>query len=82
MRTDPQVLANNYTEQIHLEHIGETSMVGNLISFSETPATIKGVPPGLGADTESVLRDLGFSSDEIESVIQHADSEREKFDLG
>ena len=81
VRTDPQVLANNYTEQIHLEHIGETSMVGNLISFSETPATIKGVPPGLGVDTESVLRDIGFSSDEIKSVIQHADSEREKFNL-
>ena len=78
VRTDPQVLANEYTKRVHLEHIGETTIVGNLISFSETPAEVEGVLPGLGVDTETVLRELGFSSDETESVIRHATAEREK----
>ena len=78
VRTDPQVLANEYTKRVHLEHIGETTIVGNLISFSETPAEVEGVLPGLGIDTETVLRELGFSSDESESVIRHATAEREK----
>ena len=78
VRTDPQVLANKYTEQIQLEHVGETSVVGNLISFSETPASIGGAPRELGEDTQTILQDLGFSDEETESVIRHARREREK----
>jgi crotonobetainyl-CoA:carnitine CoA-transferase CaiB-like acyl-CoA transferase len=77
VRTDPQLLANEYLQQLHLQHVGETTIVGNLISFSETPASVEGILPALGVDTETVLRDLGFSSDETESVIQHATAERE-----
>lgn len=77
VRTDPQVTANSYVEQVQIEHIGETTMVGNLISFSETPAVAGGAPPGLGQHTESVLQELGFSAEEIGSVIQHATGERE-----
>lgn len=77
VRTDPQVIANNYVEKMHIEHVGETTIVGNLLSFSETPASTKGVPPRLGQHTESVLQDLGFSTDEITSVVQHATNARE-----
>jgi crotonobetainyl-CoA:carnitine CoA-transferase CaiB-like acyl-CoA transferase len=61
-----------------VKNIGETSVVGNLISFSGTPASIKGPPPDLGADTESVLIELGFTDEEIKSLIDHADSERRR----
>jgi crotonobetainyl-CoA:carnitine CoA-transferase CaiB-like acyl-CoA transferase len=60
-----------------MDHIGTTSIVGNLVSYSETPASTRGTPPELGADTESVLSDLGFTVSEIQSVIQHAASERD-----
>jgi len=78
VRTDAQILANSYVETIEVKNIGETSVVGNLISFSGTPASIKGPPPDLGADTESVLIELGFTDEEIKSLIDHADSERRR----
>jgi|TARA_B100000315_G_scaffold254372_1_gene295304 crotonobetainyl-CoA:carnitine CoA-transferase CaiB-like acyl-CoA transferase len=77
VRVDPQSIANNYIEPMQMDNIGTTSIVGNLVSYSETPASTRGAPPQLGADTESVLSDLGFTATEIESVIQHASSERE-----
>lgn len=77
VRVDPQSIANNYIESIQMDHIGTTSIVGNLVSYSETPASTRGTPPELGADTESVLSDLGFTVSEIQSVIQHAASERD-----
>ena len=82
VRTDPQVIANNYVEKMRIEHVGETTIVGNLIDFSETPASTRGVPPELGQHTTSVLQDLGFSADEITKVIQHAAKEREQLLAG
>lgn len=77
VRTDPQVLENNYIETVNVDHIGETSVVGNLMTFSETPSRTHGAPPNLGADTQSILTDLGFSQEDIQSVIDHAQKERQ-----
>ena len=76
MRVDARVLANNYIESVDVKHIGKTTVVGNLMTFSETPSSTHGGPPDLGADTESVLTRLGFSADEIKTVIDHAQTER------
>jgi formyl-CoA transferase len=76
IRIDPQVIANRYVESVKVKNVGETPVVGNLISFSDTPASIKGGAPELGADTESVLTSLGFTNDDIKSVVEHADNER------
>lgn len=75
---DPQLIANNYIETMNIEHIGETTIVGNLVRMSETPPSTKGPPPVLGADTERILGELGFSPDEIQSVIEAADQAREE----
>ncbi|MGO9057074.1 MAG: CaiB/BaiF CoA transferase family protein [Candidatus Binataceae bacterium] len=37
--------------------------------FSRTPGTIQRPPSAPGADTESALRDWGFSSDEVERLV-------------
>ncbi|MCZ6771977.1 MAG: CoA transferase [Proteobacteria bacterium] len=76
VKVDAQVLANNYIESLEIKHVGTTSVVGNLMTFSETPSSTNGGPPDLGADTESTLSELGFSADEIKSVIDHAEAER------
>jgi crotonobetainyl-CoA:carnitine CoA-transferase CaiB-like acyl-CoA transferase len=76
VRVDAQALANNYIESMELAHVGKTSIVGNLMTFSETPSSTRGGPSDLGADTEATLTALGFSGDEIKSVVDHADAER------
>lgn len=77
VRVDPQALANHYIETLCIDHIGATSVVGNLMTFSDTPASTKGLPPELGADTKATLLELGLSEEQVKSVIEHAASERQ-----
>ncbi len=48
--------------------IGEYRVIGNPIRMSETPPSYRTPPPPLGADTDAVLRDLGFSVGEIQAL--------------
>jgi alpha-methylacyl-CoA racemase len=44
--------------------------LGIPVKFSRTPGAPQGPGPVLGADTEDVLRDAGFSADEIAELIE------------
>jgi crotonobetainyl-CoA:carnitine CoA-transferase CaiB-like acyl-CoA transferase len=43
--------------------------VGIPVKFSRTPGGPQGPAPALGADTEDVLRDAGFTDDEIAGLM-------------
>ena len=55
---------------VDMEHptVGPLRMLGLPLRFSDTPAGIRLPPPELGADTASLLSELGLSSEEIESL--------------
>ena len=40
------------------------------VKFSETPASIRTHPPGLGQDGREVLADVGFSAEEVERLVE------------
>ena len=62
---DPDVLANGYVTEVDYPAYGKRLKVhGSPWQFSQTPAKI-GVAPGLGADNDAVLADLGYSKAEI-----------------
>ncbi|WP_028460096.1 CaiB/BaiF CoA-transferase family protein [Chloroflexus sp. Y-396-1] len=48
-----------------VQHIDGIRMVGPAPVFSATPATIRSAPPALGADTEAVLAEFGYSAEQI-----------------
>jgi crotonobetainyl-CoA:carnitine CoA-transferase CaiB-like acyl-CoA transferase len=63
--TDPDVLANGYVREIEYPNYGKRLKVhGSPWHFSETPARI-GIAPQLGADTDGVLGDLGYTAAQI-----------------
>jgi crotonobetainyl-CoA:carnitine CoA-transferase CaiB-like acyl-CoA transferase len=62
---DPDVLANGYVTEVDYPDYGKRLKVhGSPWRFSETPAQI-GVAPELGAHTDAIIADLGYSPAQI-----------------
>jgi crotonobetainyl-CoA:carnitine CoA-transferase CaiB-like acyl-CoA transferase len=68
MSDDPQVEAMGFMRDLEHPLFGPQRLAGPVVSMSETPTDIRGVSPGLGADTESVMRAVGMSEDDIEEL--------------
>ena len=74
--TDPQNLANGYVTEMEMPIAGKLKTLGPLIDFSQTPPPAMQPPPSLSADTADVLETLGFSREEIRSVLDHSEQVR------
>ena len=65
---DPQALENEYIVEKDVPHVGRRKMVGNPLQFAKTPASAKPWFAELGEHTAEVMRELGFSDEEIATV--------------
>ena len=74
---DPQNAANDYVVEMDVPVIGKTKIVGNLLTFSGTPASAKGPPPQLGEANAEIMTRLGFGAADIEAVAERARTQRE-----
>ena len=62
---DPDVLANGYVTEVEYPKHGKTLKVhGSPWHFSETPAKV-GIAPELGQHNDEVLKEIGYSPDDI-----------------
>ena len=74
---DPQNAANEYVVEMDVPVIGKTKVVGNLLTFSATPASAKGPPPALGEGNAEIMARLGFGVAHVEAVAERARVQRE-----
>ena len=62
---DSQVLARNMIADMPHPNVPDLRVPGSPIKLTETPASIRRPPPGLGQDNEDILSELGFDSDRV-----------------
>ncbi|NLT68560.1 MAG: CoA transferase [Acidobacteria bacterium] len=69
LANDEQALQNGYIAVIDHPSLGTVKMVGNPVSFSETPVKVDGFAPCFGQNTEEVLMDVcGYDWDRIQQL--------------
>ena len=67
--SDPQALANNYIETVEFRSGRQAFMPTTPIEM-ESVGCVPTVPaPGVGADTETILKDLGYTPEQIKAMI-------------
>ena len=64
----PQVVANGTLVEHHRGDYGRMREPRPPVHFSTTPSRIGAVPPGLGAHTDEVLAELGYTAEECVSL--------------
>lgn len=70
MHEDPQVLAREMVVEVEHTKLGPVKTPGLPIKFSDTPGGPRRGAPLLGEHTHEILREHGFSAQEIEALIE------------
>ena len=70
MHADPQALAREMIVATDHPVAGNVKTIGHPVKFSETPGGVTRAAPLMGQHTAEVLRELGYSEEEISSMAK------------
>jgi crotonobetainyl-CoA:carnitine CoA-transferase CaiB-like acyl-CoA transferase len=65
MHADPQTIARDMVVEVEHSRLGPVKTLGAPVKFSGTPGGVRCSAPVFGEHTRDVLREFGYSSDEI-----------------
>jgi crotonobetainyl-CoA:carnitine CoA-transferase CaiB-like acyl-CoA transferase len=68
MHADPQTLARKMVVEVEHTKLGAVKTLGLPVKFSKTPGEVTTGAPVYGEHTREVLREHGFSAEEIERL--------------
>jgi formyl-CoA transferase len=66
--SDPQVLHNDMVLRAPVPGVGDMAFVGIPVKLSDTPGTLRTIPPTVGQHNEEILAGLGYSPGVIEDL--------------
>ena len=69
MTANEQTLARDMVADVGSSEGSSLRVLGHPVKYSETPAAIQRRAPGLGEHTEEVLKEFGFSAEEIAELL-------------
>jgi crotonobetainyl-CoA:carnitine CoA-transferase CaiB-like acyl-CoA transferase len=69
LRSDPQVRHNKTIVEVEHPTAGTVETLALPVNFHATPAEYRKPPPRLGEHSVEVLREFGFSSDEVDALL-------------
>ncbi len=73
---DPQVVHNGMIVEMRHRDVGSIKTVGIPVKMEGTPGSVRLAPPRLGEHTREVLAEIGFTSEEIETLAESRTGER------
>ena len=73
MLTDPQVLARQMVVEVEHSRLGKMKTLGPPVKFSATPGRVSHGAPQLGQHTREVLKEYGYSEEEIDKLTGNGD---------
>jgi crotonobetainyl-CoA:carnitine CoA-transferase CaiB-like acyl-CoA transferase len=65
---DPHYLARGMIQEVDHPIFGRMKMIGIPTKFSGTPGTIRFAAPTMGRDTDSVLQEVGLTTEQVEEM--------------
>ncbi|ARF17802.1 formyl-CoA transferase [Sporosarcina ureae] len=68
--SDPQVIEREMVYEKEDPETGPVKFLGTPLKFSKTPSKFKNFPPKLGEHSNEILKQLGYTNEEIEKLEQ------------
>ncbi len=65
---DPQVQHLGIAQTVESPKLGPTTIIGQAFRLSRTPSRLVSAAPECGADTDDILRELGYGAEEIAAL--------------
>ncbi|MEM8635734.1 MAG: CoA transferase [Pseudomonadota bacterium] len=71
MLNNPQIIDRGMVRTVKHSTLGSIKTLGLPIRFSQTPSEFERGAPTLGEHTNEILSDIGYSSSELEALVEH-----------